>query len=338
MNKPIGQIIYSFFENYLKCQKGLQPASIHSYRDVLSLFLSFVSHDSHHKISQLKVTDLTCERVRQFLAYLEQVRKNQIVTRNQRLAAIRIFFDYLAAHDPSTLAQAQCVAIIPVKRTHPAETYYLEHDEMDCIFNHLPMNTPLALRDYTLLLFLYNTGARVQEVSDLRKSNLNLGAEPRVQLHGKGDKWRTCPLWKKTAAKLSQLIEQPSKCTLSDRPVFLSRKGEPLTRFGLYKIIRKHTSHLTKKKVDGSPLTISPHHFRHTTAVDLLESGVEVNVIRAWLGHVSLETTNRYAEISLKMKIKAMQTCEPDWDISTVHHQNIKWSHDKELLQWLKSL
>ena len=100
-----------------------------------------------------------------------------------------------------------------------------------------------------------------------------------------------------------------------EEPVFLSRKGTPLTRFGIYKIVRRHTINLVKKRADGTPLKISPHHFRHTTAVSLLESGVEINVIRAWLGHVSLETTNRYAEISLRMKMEAMQTCEPDWDI-----------------------
>ena len=338
MNKQLGQLIFSFFEDYLKCQKGLRHTSILSYRDALCLYLGFVSNDTRHKLSQLKISDLTCQRVRQFLMYLEQERGNQIQTRNQRLAAIRTFFDYLATRDPLVLVESQCVTVIPIKRTPSPETYYLEHDEIDSLFTNLPIDTPLALRDHTLLLFLYNTGARAQEVSDLRKNHLLLGDEPRVRLHGKGDKWRTCPLWHKTAAMLEQLLEQPVQNSSLEEPVFLSRRGMALTRFGIYKIVRRHTIKLMKKRTDGSPLKISPHHFRHTTAVNLLESGVEVNVIRAWLGHVSLETTNRYAEISLRMKMKAMQTCEPDWDISVAHHQKYKWSEDKELLQWLKSL
>lgn len=338
MNNQLGKLIFSFFEDHLKCQKGLQPTSIKSYRDALCLFLGFVSNDTRHKISQLKVSELTCERVRQFLMYLEQERGNQIQTRNQRLAAIRTFFDYLATRDPLVLVETQCVTVIPVKRTPPPETYYLERDELDSLFAGLPTDTSFALRDHTLLLFLYNTGARVQEASDLRRSNLLLDDEPRVRLHGKGDKWRTCPVWKKTATMLEQLLEQSVHHSSLDEPVFLSRRGTPLTRFGIYKIVRRHTINLVKKRADGTPLKISPHHFRHTTAVNLLESGVEVNVIRAWLGHVSLETTNRYAEISLRMKMKAMQTCEPGWDISGMHHQSHKWRDDQELLKWLKSL
>jgi site-specific recombinase XerD len=157
-----------------------------------------------------------------------------------------------------------------------------------------------------LLLFLYNTGARVQEVADLCVKNLELESTPRAHLHGKGDKWRTCPLWKETATALTKLLAA-RKSAPPESPVFTARSGLPLTRYGIYKLVRRHTRQLCKVQAGRPQRNISPHVFRHTAAVHLLEAGVEVNVIRAWLGHVGLETTNRYAEINVRMKQKALE-------------------------------
>jgi integrase/recombinase XerD len=334
----LGPLVYGFFEDQLKCQKGLRPASIRSYRDALQLFLLFVSADTRRKLTGLRLSDLTGERVRRFLTFLEQKRHNQVRTRNHRLAAIRSFFDYLAAREPTMLAQAQQVAAIPVKRTPPSRTLYLEHDEINALFGGLPSRGPSALRDHALLLFLYNTGARVQEVADLRLAHLELAPQPRVRLHGKGDKWRLCPLWEKTAALLRQLLEKRSSPPPPESPVFTSRRGSPLTRFGIYKIVRRHAVKVAKKGADGQPCRISPHIFRHTTAVHLLEAGVEVNVIRAWLGHICLETTNRYAEVTLRMKAEALNVCEPPVSVSEALPQKPIWRDDPTLLNWLQSL
>ena len=337
-NSQLGPLIYTFFEDQLKCQKGLRPASIRSYKDALRLFLLFVASDIKRKLSRISLTDLTSERVRRFLNFLEQERHNQVRTRNHRLAAIRTFFDYIATREPTMIAEAQRVTAIPVKRTSLPQTLYLEHDEINDLFSTLPSSGPFALRDHTLLLFLYNTGARVQEVSDLQVAHLELRPQPRVRLHGKGDKWRLCPLWVKTASVLRQLIENRSHPQSPQDPVFASRKGSALTRFGIYKIIRRHTVNLMKKGNDGQPRTISPHIFRHTTAVHLLEAGVEVNVIRAWLGHVSLLTTNRYAEVNIRMKAEALKTCEPPVNVSQVLPHKPIWRDDQTLLNWLQSL
>ncbi len=337
-NTKLGPLIYTFFEDQLKCQKGLRPASIRSYRDALRLFLLFIAEDTQCKLTRINLRDLTGERVRRFLSFLEQKRHNHIRTRNHRLAAIRTFFEYLATREPTMLAEAQQVEAIPVKRTTSPQTLYLEHDEINAIFSNLPSVGSLALRDHTLLLFLYNTGARAQEVADLRVDHLELLSQPRARLHGKGDKWRFCPLWEKTATLLQQLLDQKSSPPSSENPVFTSRNGHPLTRFGIYKIVRRHTAKIVKNGYDGQPRTISPHIFRHTTAVHLLEAGVEVNVIRAWLGHVSLETTNRYAEINLQMKLEALKTCEPPVSISGVFPQKPIWRDDQNLLNWLQSL
>jgi site-specific recombinase XerD len=330
-----GSLLYSFFEDYLKVQKGLRPASIKSYRDGLRLFVQFVSSDTHRRISKLSISDFTSDRVLRFLRYLEEKRANSRETRNHRLAALRLFFDYIATRVPELLVEAERVQNIPRKRTSPPPTYFLERSDVQKLFEMLPLKGKLALRDRTLLLFLYNTGARVQEVADLRRKDLYLTNPSRVHLHGKGDKWRTCPLWEQTASLLKMLIEhRPAETT--DSPVFFSINGLALTRFGIYKIVRRYTERLKLKNFRATSKWVSPHVFRHTTAVHLLESGVDVNVIRGWLGHVSLETTNRYAEINIRMKEKAMLTC--DSPLSADYPRKAVWADDESLLNWLDSL
>jgi site-specific recombinase XerD len=176
----------------------------------------------------------------------------------------------------------------------------------------------------------------VQEVAGLRVNQLELKGQPRVRLHGKGDKWRICPLWNDTANHLQQLLhEQGSSDT--DKPVFLSERGAALTRFGIYKIVRRHSQSLETNGFCMHGAHISPHTFRHTAAVHLLESGVEVNVIRGWLGHVKLDTTNRYAEITLRSKEAALRACEPATSPSESLPRSV-WKDDETLLNWLDSL
>lgn len=333
----IGTVIHSFFEDYLTCQKGLSAATIKSYRDGLRLFLHFVAEDRKCKITRLVLSDFTAKRVTGFLSDIELDRCNHISTRNQRLAGLRCFFEYMASRDPGTLAEAERVAAIPRKRVAPPIIGFLERDEIDALFAQLPTRGRFALRDRALLLFLYNTGARVQEVAELRVANLELGDPSRVRLHGKGDKWRICPLWKETTQILRQLMEQAGTLNHNDQPVFISLRGQPLTRFGIFKIVRKHTQHLCEHRSAASP-RISPHSLRHTTAVHLLEAGVEVNVIRAWLGHVSLETTYRYAELTLRMKSEALAKCEPPVQSSEESFKKPRWRIDDDLLKWLNSL
>ncbi len=330
----LGQITYSFFEDHLKAQKGVRPLTVKSYRDTFRLFLQFVATDARRAISRLVLEDLTFERVLSFLRHLEEHRHNHIRTRNQRLAALRTFFEYLVARTPETLSVAERVAAIPTKRAPPPETFFLERDEVATLFTQLHGHGLSAARDCALLLFLYNTGARVQEVAELRVANLELTAQPRVRLHGKGDKWRTCPLWAETVQQLRALLAISTRARSPDEPVFTSRSGAALTRFGIYKIVRRHTEHLTAT----GRRRVSPHIFRHTTAMHLIEAGVEVNVIRGWLGHVSLDTTNRYAEINTRTKEAALRACEPPTAISEGCPLKPVWRSDEALLDWLDSL
>ncbi len=334
----LGPLICSFFENYLKVQKGLRPATVKSYRDALLLYLHFVAKDTNHKISRLLLAELTYERAIRFLKHLEESRGNGVSTRNQRLAALRTFFEYATSRVPEMLIESERVATIPVKRTPPPETHYLERDDIQVLFSNLPAKGHEALRNRVLLLFLYNTGARVQETADLHVENLDLGQQPRVRLHGKGDKWRLCPLWEETASLLRSLLAEREAELSPDSPVFVSQKRRAMTRFGIYKVVRRLTGQLSKTKTSGEAIPISPHIIRHTTAVHLLESGVEMNVIRSWLGHASLGTTNRYAEISIRMKEKALQACEPPVSVSATYPRKPVWRNDQSLLNWLESL
>ncbi|HQR80676.1 MAG TPA: tyrosine-type recombinase/integrase [Actinomycetota bacterium] len=333
-NQPIGPLIQSFFIDHLVTVKGLRPASVRSYRDTIRLLLGFVAQDNHSRITKLTVGDMTFERVVGFLRYLQDERGNHVHTRNQRLAAVHTLFDYIAAREPEMLAECQRVRAIPMKRSAPARTHYLERDETEALFRALPHHGTRALRDRTLLLFLYNTAARVQETADVRLGDLDLSEPGLVRLHGKGDKWRTCPLWQQTADLLSQLLELHERPRDSDAPVFVSTTGTALTRSGIYKIVRRHAGHLDDPRTGRR---ISPHTFRHTAAVHLLEAGVEVNVIRGWLGHADLSTTNRYAEINTNAKIQALRHTEPSVS-SGGHRPRAVWRDDAALLAWLASL
>ena len=330
-NVPLGPLMQSFFLDHLITVKGLRPASVRSYRDTMRLFLLFLAREKHGKITRLALADLTFDRVVAFLRYLEHERGNHVRTRNQRLAALHTLFDYIATREPAMLGVCQRVSAIPMKRAAPAETSFLERDEIEQLFASMPRDGRLILRDRALLLFLYNSGARVQEVADLRVGNLDLGAHPVARLHGKGDKWRTCPLWAHTAEMLRQLLDADQ--ATADAAVFLAH-GRPLTRSGIYKIVRRHAGALDQQRRGRH---VSPHTFRHTAAVHLLEAGVEVNVIRGWLGHADLSTTNRYAEINTKAKQAALRATELPGSSAGPPIKPI-WRTDATLLNWLASL
>jgi site-specific recombinase XerD len=299
----------------------------------MRLLLCFLATEKKTKITKLGLDDLNFEAVLGFLHYLEVDRGNHVRTRNQRLSMLHTLFDYIATREPEMLGVCQRVAAVPMKRSAPVETHFLERDEMEDLLRRLPGRGRLALRDHALLLFLYNTGARAQEVADLRAGHLQLSGHPLVRLHGKGDKWRTCPLWRHTADLLEQLLASSDKPVSADSPVF-SANDRPLTRFGIYKVVRRHASHFDDTRIGRS---VSPHLFRHTAAVHLLEAGVDVNVIRGWLGHADLTTTNRYAEINTQAKIQALRATEPP-SFSAGHPRRPVWSTDESLLNWLSSL
>ncbi len=250
----------------------------------------------------MTVEELTPEVVRKFLDHLERDRQCSEVTRNQRLATIHSLARFIGTRSPVHLAWCSEMRAVPFKKTAKTAIGYLEKAEMDALLSQPDRRTSLGVRDHALLLFLYNSGARADEAAKLTVGNLQLGASPSVRLHGKGNKFRICPLWPTTATSLTRLVADRSK----NEAVFLGRTNQPLTRFGIHRLVTRYAIMASEAAPTLATKRVSPHTIRHTTAVHLLRAGVDINTIRAWLGHVSLDTTHIYAEVDLEMKAKAL--------------------------------
>jgi site-specific recombinase XerD len=323
----VGNWIRRFLLEYLVERQFAQNTQ-KSYRDTLALMLPFTAVKRHKLIDHLTISDISAEIVRQFLLHLEQERKCSAVTRNQRLATIRSLARFIAERNPEYLAWCGELCLIPLKKTAKPQIGYLEKQEMDAILQAPDKHTVQGFRDYALLLFLYNSGARADEAAHASIGDLDLSGSPSVKIVGKGNKVRRCPLWALTVDALRKFAYDRSPC---DR-IFLNRLGQSLTRYGIYSIVRRYAVKAGSHVPSLRQKTISPHTIRHTTAVHLLRAGVDINTIRAWLGHVSLDTTNIYAEIDLEMKAKALARCE-------VSGKRIsRWQTDKGLMAFLHAL
>jgi len=334
MKSDLAFYIRSFFEDHLVCQRNMSHNTIQSYRDALKLLLKFAAQSLKKSATRLQVTDLSPELIMAYLTELESARGNSIQTRNHRLVAIRRLHEFIAVQEPQLLDHCSKVLSVPRKRGAAApEIHYLEKEEVTAILDAAASASPLGRRDYALLLFMYNTGARVQEVVDARIGWLTLLPPRKTKLLGKGRKWRTCPLWKNTAQHLRRLIDERSSPCNAEEYLFLNRFGRPLSRAGISDIVHRHVVKASKTMARLANRQVTPHTFRHTTAMHLLQSGVEVNVISDWLGHVSITTTNRYIEIDLAMKAKALEAC----DLSAAPSQG-SWPPKPDILAWLESL
>ena len=302
----LGPWVRRFLLEHLVAERNLSHNTQASYRDTLMLLLPFVSRHGGGAIDRMTVEALTPAIVRKFLDHLERDRQCSDVTRNQRLATIHSLARFIGMRSPVYLAWCAEIRAVPFKKTAKTVIGYLEKAEMGALLNQPDRRTSLGVRDYALLLFLYNSGARADEAAKLSVGDLQLGASPSVRLHGKGNKLRTCPLWPKTATSLSRLVAERDK---SDA-VFLSRVNQPLTRFGIHRVVTQYANLASTAMPTLNTKRVSPHTIRHTTAVHLLRAGVDINTIRAWLGHVSLDTTHIYAEVDMEMKAKALASVD----------------------------
>jgi site-specific recombinase XerD len=330
----LGPWVRRFLLEYLVTERNLARNTQRSYRDTLCLLLPFVARNARKTIDQLAVIDVSADMVRLFLHHLEQVRKCGAATRNQRLAAVHSLARYIGLHSPEHVAWFGQLRAIPPKRAPRSCITYLEKSEMDALLDAPDKSTEQGRRDYALLLFLYNTGARADEAAHATIGDLTLAKAiskelSLIQVHGKGDKLRRCPLWPQTVAELAPLIDSRS----NTGHVFLNRRGEPITRFGIHTMVERYVHKILPLMPSLKNKHVSPHTIRHTTATHLLRAGVDINTIRAWLGHVSLDTTNVYAEVDLEMKAKALATCEIKTGKAPKH-----WRGDVGLLRFLQAL
>jgi len=300
-----------FLLEHLVAERNLAPNTQTSYRDTLQQLLPFIARAAHRRIERLRVEDVSPARTRAFLRDVEKTRGCGAATRNQRLAAIRSLARFIGLYSPEHLEWSGQIRTIAAKKAARPLIAYLEKDELDALLKAPDRRTAQGRRDYAVLLFLYNSGARADEVAQVRIGDLDLGAAPRrdgssVVLRGKGGKTRRCPLWPKTVEELRPLIDGRA----ASQRVFLNRRGQPLTRFGIYAVVERYADRVATKLPSLAKKRVSPHTIRHTTATHLLRAGVDINTIRAWLGHVCLNTTNVYAEVDLEMKAKALVKCE----------------------------
>jgi site-specific recombinase XerD len=282
-----------------------------SYRDTLQQFLPFIARAAHRRIERLRIDDVSPARTRAFLHDLEKTRGCGIATRNQRLAAIHSLARFIGLYSPERLEWAGQIRSIEFKKVARPLLGYLEKDELDALLKAPDRRTPQGRRDYAVLLFLYNTGARADEVAQAQIGDLDLGVTSSrggasVMVRGKGNKLRRCPLWPRTVDELRPLIERRA----ASEHVFLNRRGQPLTRFGIHAVVERYAARVATNLPSLAKKRVSPHTIRHTTATHLLRARVDINTIRAWLGHVSISTTNVYAEVDLKMKAKALVKCD----------------------------
>jgi site-specific recombinase XerD len=321
-----------FLLEYLISERNLSRNTQSSYRDTLALFLAFASARGKKPIDRFDVIDLSREVLSSFLEHLERVRGCSVRTRNQRLAALHAMARFIAERSPEHIVWCNEVRSVPFKRFARKELSYLDKREMDALLAAPDRRTQQGIRDHALLLFLYNSGARVTEATTLKIGDLSMRLNQigSVELRGKGNKTRRCPLWPATCNELIALVRNRSP----DDPVFLNRLGQPITRHGVHWMIRKYISIASSSFPTLGSRPISPHTIRHTTATHLLRSGVDINTIRAWLGHVSIDTTNIYAEIDLQRKAEVLAHSNALRTAPSKRH----WRDDPSLMKFLRSL
>jgi site-specific recombinase XerD len=330
---PLADLIQIFFRRHLIVTRGVSPHTLRAYRDAIRAFLIFAAARSSREVVQLTLDDVTRPTVLAFLEHLENDRRNAAVTRNARLAALHALYRFMGAEDPASTASCQQVLAIPYKRTPARSVTCLTRTDVEHVLGTIDRSMPLGRRDVALLQFLYNTGARAQEAVDVRLAALRLDAPAQVRLLGKGRKERICPLWPETTALLRGMLKDRRVDPADDRPLFVNANDRPLTRFGLRHIVRTCVAAAAQSRPSLAKIPISPHTFRHTTALHLLQAGVELNVVRSWLGHASIETTHAYIEIDLQMKRAALDACQPPG----LNSPPPAWT-SPDLLTWLEAL
>ena len=331
MNKlpMLGPWLRHYFTEHIVSERNLAVNTQKSYRDTFLLFLSFITKKYRIAADRLRFNDISSERVLEFLEYVEKQRKCSVQTRNQRLNAFRAFARYIASREPVCIEWAASIRAISTKKAMPTPLSWLTKDEVEALISAPCTSTHRGQIEHALLLLLYNTGARASEIVALKVADVQVsdhnGRHSLVTLHGKGGKIRQCPIWPRTTDVLADVIREKH-----DRDfVFISQRRAPYTRFGVYRLVERCAAgipQLADKKV-------TPHVLRHSSACHMLNAGVDINTIRAWLGHVNINTTNIYAEIDFEMKLKAMELC----DIVPSGLEKPS-NHRADILEYLESL
>lgn len=298
----LARYLESFFRGRLTQQRNATRATVEAYRDALRLLVLYTSERTGKKPCNLGVEDLDRDMILAYLDHLERSRGNGVHTRNARLTAIRSFFHHVAASDPALIGVAQRVLSIPCKKSDVPTPRYLSRADLDAILDAPSKSSPRGRRDHVLLLFLARTGARISEALGVEAADLSLdGARSHVMLRGKGRKERVLPLARDLVVAIESLLHELGIAGHEHVPVFIGVRGERLTRFGATHIVHRAVAAASKDRPELLQMEISPHVFRHSFAMILLQSGVDLLTIQAWLGHAQVATTHRYAAADVEM-------------------------------------
>lgn len=302
-------LLQRFFAERLIQQQNASSRTIAAYRDTFRLLLGYAEREKGKSPAKMALCDFDTALVLDFLGHLENERHNTVRSRNARLAAVRAFAHFVSLQCPPALALAQQILAIPMKRFEKPLLGFLSRDEIQALIAAPDTTTWCGRRDRVMLTLLYNTGARVSEMLGIRVADVSLCATSSVQLRGKGRKQRTVPLWKETAAELRNWLAYAD--LRPESPVVPNRKGLPMTRTNVADRLTLAVTAATRRCPQLEGRKISPHTLRHTTAMHLLQSGVDLTVIALWLGHESPVTTHGYVEADLAMKESALATIAP---------------------------
>ena len=322
----------SFFHSYLRHTRGASVHTIRAYRDALKLFYLFVADQKHKPVADLAIEDIQPDSVLAFLNHIESKRGNSAATRNCRLAAVRSFVQHLLRQDVTRAGQYGRILAIGNKRAVRRTAIYLEPEEARAVIAAVDPRGREGERDHALLLFLYNTGARVSEALGVRVSDLRLERPRQVRLLGKGRKERICPLWSETASALRRIIPT----TTAEDLLFRNTRGVPLTRDGVAYVLAKYVRLAAQTSPALAKRRVTPHVMRHSCAVALLQAGVDVSVIRDYLGHASVTTTSRYITTNLRMKRDVLEAFWKRAGLGAAPVQ--KWRPSSKLLTFLENL
>jgi integrase/recombinase XerD len=300
----LGPLLQAFFCEHLIAQRDVSAATVLSYRDTFRILLAYAHRWVHKRPTDLRLVDIDAPLVIGFLAHLERERGNSARTRNARLAAIRSFMSFASMRCPTTLPSIQRVRAIPMKRFDRPLLGFLSREEVTAILDAPDRSTWSGRRDHAMLTTFYNTGARVSEITRMLVKDLTIDHARSVSIHGKGRKERAVPLWSSTCRVLRTWIREGK--LPSDAPLFPNRHGGHMSRSGIEDRLAKAVASAAGPCPSLKRRRVSPHTLRHTTAMHLLQAGVDITVIALWLGHEDPGTTHQYVEADLAMKKRAL--------------------------------
>ncbi len=308
-NPSISGRLQEFFICRLINQQNASPRTIASYRDTFRLLLRFLAEQTHKQPCELTLQDVSTSAILEFLEYLETERGNGPTTRNIRLAAIRSFFRYLSYIEVEAAGEIQQVLALPMKRFDHRSVAFLTIEEIEAILAVPSCSTWGGVRDQAMLTLMYNTGARVSEITALRIGDITWAPKPFVRIQGKGRKERVVPIWRRTAHILKTWLGYENN--EATHPLFPNARGEPMSRFGIEHRLNIAVDAAAQKCMSLKTKRVTPHVIRHTTAMHLLQAGIDINTIALWLGHESPVTTHQYLEADLAMKERVLAKLDP---------------------------